>query len=145
MSAPLDPLVVQFNLIHDCIRACIYADYIGQKKDKEDAWQSIEDMCYSHAVISWNQIFGSNSQNAHWKTFVERLPVQDRSNLKPFSKQIIIEHLKILPDEWEKYHRAMVKARNKWLVHFDHKLRPALPKLIWAQNSCYLYRDWLLV
>ncbi|MEO8442163.1 MAG: hypothetical protein ABI547_06715 [Betaproteobacteria bacterium] len=148
MTVSVDPLVVQFNLVHDCIRACIYIDYIKRKNHKAIAWQSITDMCSAEAVISWNQIFGANSQDAHWKKLVpklvEKLPVQDESRIKPFSKQMITDYLKISPKEWENYRRAMVNARNKRLVHFSSDLRPAMPSLTWAQNSCYLYREWLL-
>lgn len=145
MTEQLDPIEVQFNLIHDRIRACIYADHIGRKAAKADAWWSIGDMCYAEAVIGWNGMFGTDAQKSHWKKFLDRLPVPEQSRLKPFGSEIIISALEISEDEWSAYHSSMVRARNNWMAHFDCDvpLEP-FPNLTWAVHSCYVYRGWLL-
>ncbi len=96
----VDWIEVQFGLVHDCIRACIYADHIANAKPKEAAWLSIVDMCYSDAIISWNAIFGNNSQETHWEKLLEVLPPPLNSALKPFSKAIIF-HGYILYTGWQ--------------------------------------------
>ena len=145
MSNLPDPIDVQFGLIHDCIRSCIFADYIARKTEKKDIWLSLMDMCYADAVMSWNSIFGTNSQQAHWKKFVDSLPVPDKSKLKPFSSDLIQEDLKVSSEDWSKYHREMVDARNNWIAHFnlDVAMKP-FPNVSWALRSCYVYRQWLL-
>ena len=140
-----NPIDVQFGIVHDCIRACVYADHIGRLREKQDAWWSIGDMCYADAVISWNHIFGTNSQKSHWKGFAELVPIPDGSKLKPFCKEMIADFLKIQVEEWCGYHKAMVEARNDLLAHFDHKTAVRkLPNITWAMHSAYLYRSWLI-
>ncbi|WP_192985544.1 hypothetical protein [Pseudomonas sp. EggHat1] len=141
----IDPIEVQFGLVHDCIRACVYADHIHQVPNKKDAWLSIMDMCYSDAIMSWNTIFGTNSQETHWKKLAAALPVPKQSQLKPFDKAMIIDYLNISDGEWNEYYKRMVDFRNHRLAHFQHTIiEQEPPNITWALHSAYLYREWLL-
>ena len=141
----IDPIEVQFHLAHDCIRACVYADFIARQKPKETAWPSICDMLYSEAILAWNTLFGTNSQNSHWKKLAEKIPVPSSSKLKQFGKKMIVRHLDITEQEWDKYHASMVDIRNKRLAHFDPSVvRENMPNFTWAMHSACLYRQWLL-
>ncbi len=141
----IDPLEVQFHLVHDCIRAITYADYVARKKPDAEAWLSITDMFYSEAIISWNIVFGTDSQELHWKNISKKLPIPKSSKLKPFGKEIIIEYLGITTDEWKQYHKEMVDIRNERLAHFNYNIsQDTLPNVTWALRSSYLYREWLL-
>lgn len=145
MSQDIDPLDVQFHLTHDCIRACVYADHIGRLKPKAMAWPSICDMLYADAVISWNAIFGTTSQETHWKVFTKALVMPSGANRKPFGINVIIDYLKTTPEKWTDFHGAMVDLRNKRLAHFDPTVvREDFPNLTWTMHSAYLYREWLL-
>jgi hypothetical protein len=102
-------------------------------------------MCYSEAIISWNQIFGTDSQSAHWKKLSEALPIPANAKLKPFGKAMVIGDLNITKDQWSKYHKDMVTFRNNRLAHFDYCIRHEIPpNLTWALQSACLYREWLL-
>ncbi len=146
MTTPdIDPIHVQFNLLHDCIRASVFGDYIQRTKPKAQAWLSLCDMCYSDAVMSWNSIFGSDSQETHWKNLLKAVPLPERGTLKPFSKEMIIGYLKTNETEWARYHSSMVKFRNTRLAHFNHTVNlEEFPNITWAQHSAYLYREWLI-
>ena len=145
LRAVINPLQVQFGLAHDCIRACVYTDYISNVQIKKDAWLSIRDMCYADAIISWNAIFGANSQESHWKKLAAKVSVPERSLLKPFGKEMIVECLKTNDLEWDHYHDAMVDWRNNRVAHFNHSvLASDLPNITWAMHSADLYREWLL-
>jgi hypothetical protein len=145
MNNGLDPLAIQFGLLHDCIRACIYADYIIRKEIKHDAWWSIADMCYADAVTSWNCIFGANSQESHWKKFVSQAAIPQKSNLKPFSRGLLVQHLGISESVWGEFWKSMTDVRNKEIAHidpnhsFDH-----LPNTTLLLHSACCYRDWLI-
>jgi len=116
----IDLIDVQFDLAHDCIRACVYGDHIARTTPKKDGWWPMMDMCYSDAVISWNAIFGSNkSQKAHWKGFVTDLAVPARSNLRPFGSDMIVKYLDTTHEQWDAYHKELVNYRNHRLAHFD--------------------------
>ncbi len=141
----IDPLEVQFHLVHDCIRAAVYADFIARKKPQAEAWLSICDMFYSEAIITWNVIFGTNSQNSHWKKMINHLSIPKGSKIKPFGEEIISEYLDITVEEWGKYHELMRKLRNKRFAHFDCEvIQETFPNLTWAIRSAYLYREWLI-
>lgn len=90
MSQEIDPLDVQFHLTHDCIRACVYADHIGRLKPKAMAWPSICDMLYADTVISWNALFGTATQETHWRVFTKDLVMPSGANLKPFGCQLLV-------------------------------------------------------
>lgn len=145
MSIILDQLDRQFNLAHDCIRACVYADYIGRKLPKGDAWLSIGDMCYSDAIITWNAIFGSDSQESHWKKMAPIIPIPKHSTLTPFGKTMIANYLNITNEEWEQFHASMVSFRNTRAAHFIINLENGtIPDLLWAKKSACHYREWLI-
>lgn len=145
MTIHVDRIEVQLGLAHDCIRACVYGNYIARRKSDKAAWLSIMDMCYADAVVTWNQLFGTDSQHAHWKAFTALLPIPSGIPLKPFGKEVICAYIGIEEEQWSSYHAAMVSTRNSWLAHFDHRSPLAdLPDLTWALHSAYLYRAWLL-
>lgn len=140
----IDPLRVQFDLLHDCIRGCTYGDFIMRKPEKKDAWWSICDMCYADAVLSWNSIFGVDSQESHWKKFTEANPVPSGSRLKPFSSELIAQGLGISDQQWAEYWRQMGRMRNKRLAHFDHNAGlQQYPNITYALHSACFYRNWL--
>ncbi len=111
----------QFGLVHDCLRACVFGDYLTKKNSKHGAWPSIADMCYSDAVISWNSIFGVYSSETHWKTFVSKIEIPKGDELKDFNKDMIIEYLGITETTWGAFHKSMVDARNTRIVHLNTK------------------------
>lgn len=141
----IDPIDVQFGLAHDCIRACVFADHINRTTHKSDAWWSIMDMCYSDAIVSWNAIFGSDSQSSHWKHLMEELRVPERAVLKPFCRAMIVNYLSTSEAAWRKYHKQMCDFRNNRLAHFRTDISgQEPPNVTWALHSAYLYREWLL-
>lgn len=141
----IDPIKVQFHLAHDCVRACIYVEHIASLNALSNAWVSVHDMCYSEAIISWNQIFGTDSQQAHWKKLSETLPIPPNAKLKPFGMAMIIEGLNITEVQWRKHHQEMVNFRNNRLAHFDFCIQDENPpNLTFALQSACLFREWLL-
>lgn len=144
MSEKIDPLAVQFGLIHDCVRACVFGDYIMRRRDKLDAWWSIADMCYSDAVLSWNGIFGVDSQESHWKNFTKQESIPINSKLNPFSADLLLRHLGMSCSEWSSYWKTMTQVRNKRLAHFDHRVSMSdYPNVTKALHSACFYRLWL--
>ena len=141
----LHQLEVQFDLTHDCIRACVYTDHIARIRPRGDAWLSICDTLYADAILSWNHLFGTNSQESHWKDWVKRAPVPASSRLKPFTASMVAQYLNTTLDDWATYHALLVDLRNNRIAHFNWKVvRSSLPNLTWAMHSAYLYREWLL-
>lgn len=115
-----------------------------RKKEKLDAWWSLGDMCYADAVLSWNGIFGMDSQESHWKNFTKREAVPEKSKLKPFSTDLLIQHLNMSPNEWADYWRTMTQMRNKRLAHLDHGFSMQdYPNITNALHSACCYRTWL--
>lgn len=146
MKKDIDPLLVQFHLVHDCIRACIYVDHLVKTQRPEHAWLSICDILYSEAVTAWCSIFGTNSQESHWKRTIGGLPIPEGAKLKQFSKEMIADYIGISVSDWMKYHAEMTNFRNKRLAHFDHKtVIEDAPNITWALNSAYIYRSWLIL
>ncbi|ACB35384.1 hypothetical protein Lcho_3124 [Leptothrix cholodnii SP-6] len=143
-NVDIDPLDVQFGLAHDCIRACIFADHIQKTKPKASAWPSLLDMCYSDAIMSWNAIFGTDSQDSHWKNWVAKVSPPKNSPLRPFHRSMIVSCLNTTETAWMHYHQRMTEFRNKRLAHFVHAPVGDPPNITWALHSACLYREWLI-
>jgi len=143
-NTELDPLDVQFGLAQDCIRACIFADHIRKTKPKAAAWPSLLDMCYSDAIMSWNALFGTDSQDSHWKNWVAKVSPPNGSKLIPFHRRMIVLYIGTTEKEWANYHRQMTEFRNKRLAHFVHVSLGDPPNITWALHSAYIYREWLV-
>ena len=141
----MDVWTLHFGLIDDCLRSCVFCDYISrQNPPVESAWPAIADMCYSDAVMSWTQVFGQNSQETHWRKLVERLPIPPAENLKPFSQEMILSYLKISSNEWKAFHRSMLEMRNTRLAHMNISCGlDEYPNITYALQSAYIYREWL--
>lgn len=140
-----EDLKIQFGLTHDCVRACVFFDHIVRVRPQAEAWISFVDICYTDAVLTWTQLFGSNGEETHWKHFLSKfdnLP----ENLRRFSSDRVCAYLEIEMNQWEAFHARMVNARNKRLAHIDrfYEMKD-FPGLDWAARSCYIYREWLLL
>lgn len=138
-------LAQHFSITDNCLRACVYADFIGRQKVKRDsAWASIMQLCYAEAVLSWNQLFGQQSQETHWSHLVNEFTIPPEDKLKPFSKEMILRYLSISDEEWGRYHQSMVNVRNVRIAHLNvaHAIE-VLPNITIAMHCCYLYREWL--
>jgi len=136
---------IQFGLVHDCIRACVYGDFIARKKPTKGAWPSLMDMCFSDSIITWNQLFGVRSQETHWSKFVSQLKIPQGEKLKPFSKEIITGYIEISDSEWTIFHDKMTATRNTRVAHFNIEQElESLPNITWALHSAYIYREWLM-
>lgn len=141
----MDLWIQQFGLVDDCLRACVFCDYIWRQNPPEDsAWPAISDICYSDAVISWNQVFGQRSQETHWTKLVHKIEIPTDDKLKPFKQEMIAMYLGVTETEWEEFHKLMVNARNTRIAHLNvgYKIKN-LPNITKAMHTAYLYRDWL--
>jgi|TARA_R100000501_G_C2612296_1_gene106593 hypothetical protein len=141
----MDLWTQQFGLVDDCLRACVFGEYIWSQNPPEDsAWPALSDICYSDAIISWNQLFGQRSQETHWTKLVKNIEIPDGDKLKPFNKEMIITYLGIIEKEWEAFHKLMVDSRNTRVAHLNVGFSIyTLPNITKAMHTAYLYRDWL--
>jgi hypothetical protein len=124
----------------------VYADFIARQKPSEDsAWLGILDICYADAIISWNQLFGTRSQETHWSKFVSRIPIPEGERLIPFTKELIIKNLKITEKQWEEFHQQMLTFRNIRLAHFNIvEITKGFPEMKLMVEACGFYREWLI-
>lgn len=135
----------QFGLVHDCMRACVYGDYIERVAPKDEAWMSIRDMCYSDAIISWSSIFGVYSEETHWKKLVEQFECPKGERLRVFSSSSIEAYLGISHDEWQEFWKKVIDVRNHRIAHTVVSYRiEDLPNVTWLLSSSYIYREWLI-
>jgi hypothetical protein len=134
-----------FGLVDDCLRACVFGDYIFRQNPPVDsAWLAIGDMCYADAVVSWNQLFGQRSQETHWSKLTKQIKIPEGGKLRPFGRDMILEYLSITDEEWIRYHKEMVDMRNVRIAHLNlSQSVDSIPNLNKAMWCSYLYRNWL--
>ena len=141
----MNSLKIQFGLVNDCLRACVFGSFLDEKKPHDNAWDTFCDMCYSDVLLSWNCIFGTRSQETHWRNFVSEIQIPRNEEFHPFKKQLILEHLNVTEKEWDEYHNSMVTARNERIAHINIGEKVLkLPNILFAMNSCQRYREWLI-
>ena len=142
----MDSFSQQIGLVDDCLRAGVYADFLFRQRPPEGcAWLPIADMCYADLIISWNCLFGQNSQETHWKKFVDQIILTKEDNLKLFSKNMLLSYLDIDDEDWSAYHEEMKNTRNVRIAHLNTNVNiDVLPNITIAIHCCYLYRDWLM-
>jgi len=142
----MDLFSQQIGLVDECLRACVFSDYIWKQNPPQDsAWLSIADMCYSDLVMSWNSLFGQDNQETHWKKFVNKITFSKDLELKLFDKKMLLLYLNITESEWAIYHKEMVNTRNVRIAHLNiSKTVEQLPNITIAMHCCYFYRDWLM-
>lgn len=86
-------------------------------------------------VISWCKIFGSNSEDCHWKHVV-----RDHDQFRKY----LFDHLGIRKEEFSNYHASVIEFRNKWVVHYDPKYtHNVVPELEIAHESSKTLHSYL--
>lgn len=82
----------------------------------------------SDAAISWCKVFGSNSEEMHWKKFV--------TDKKEFKKQLL-DSLSISSEDFTAYWTDMSAFRNKVIAHVDinHFYNSSTPSMLIALKS----------
>ncbi len=141
----MSPLQQQFNIVHDCIRSCVFFDHIHRQKPIDGAWLSLKGMCYSDAIITWNKLFGVWGQETHWKKFVPTIKMPVNGEFEPFTKEKMIDAIDMTESQWTTFHQSMKDTRNTRIAHFNltQELN-SLPNIKWVLLSACFYREWLV-
>jgi hypothetical protein len=141
----MSPIQQQFNIVHDCIRACVFFDHIYRQKPTNCAWHSLKGMCYSDAIITWNKLFGVWSQETHWKNFVSTIKIPVNGEFELFTKEKMIDAIEMTESQWDTFHQSMLDTRNTRVAHLNLTQEiDSLPKLKWVILSACFYREWLV-
>lgn len=86
-------------------------------------------------VINWCKIFGSYSEECHWKKIVE-----DPDDFRNY----LFKSIGKTQQEFTAYQKKIVEFRNKWVVHFDPNYKhPAVPFFEIAHESAVALHSYL--
>lgn len=87
------------------------------------------------AVVNWCKIFGTNSEECHWKNIVK--------NHDHF-RDYLFDRLSISHAVFTNYQKGMLSFRNKWVAHYDpdHKHK-AVPFFEIAHESAVALHSYL--
>jgi hypothetical protein len=86
-------------------------------------------------VINWCKIFGTDTEECHWKKVI-----LDHDEFRIYLLSKIAKTQK----EFSEYHKEVLSFRNKWVVHFDPKYQhPKIPFFEIAHDSAVALHSYL--
>lgn len=99
-------------------------------------WIIAANDCFDMAVLNWCKLFGSDSEDMHWKKIFA---------YKDGFRRFLFSQSRLNEREWAGYHEELTEYRNKWIGHFDGEFRPARhPDLQPALDSVIAFYQYLL-
>ena len=102
---------------------------------RRDGLVHLNNVLFSQFLIEWCKIFGANNNKIHWKKlYVSGTAVDThyRMNQKTFEgkmRQLLCHHAGITVAEFDKTHKSMTDARDKYAAHLDIGEVPPMPFL----------------
>jgi hypothetical protein len=94
------------------------------------------------ALIEWCKVFGSDSEDIHWKkTPIGNTAQQAIENFR----QRILDKNACTSEEWRIYHKSLVDMRGKYVTHLDLKepITGTVPVFDVALKIAYAYEEWI--
>jgi len=109
-----------------------------QLDDEEETllpFRHLSNVLLYDTVISWCKIFGTDSEECHWKR-----TVKDHDSFRDF----FYPQLAVGQEDFRLYQDSILVFRNKWVVHFDpHYEHDTVPQLDLAHKSALLLHEYL--
>lgn len=119
---------------------CFYALYpLCKVLDRDDDhllpfWHLSNVLLYD-TIINWCKVFGTNSEECHWKHIVD-----DSTIFRNF----LLVQLCIDEKTFREYQTSILEFRNKWVVHFDPQYdHSVVPELDLAYKSAMVLHEYL--
>ena len=101
-----------------------------QGKFRQNFWILINNNSINMAVLDWCHLFGSHSDELHWKKVV--------SNISEFRKNLY-KHLETNETTWIVYRDNLKGYRDKNVAHIEILPLTNIPDMTFALNSVYFY------
>lgn len=117
------------------ISSCLEAP--GDQTANAFPFRTIANALLVDATISWCKVFGSNSENTHWKTVIPE---------ETIFRNALYENLGIRGPEFLEYWREMTGFRNRIVAHFDNSYIQGgrTPSFEIARKSAYFAHKYIL-
>ncbi|KJY79674.1 hypothetical protein [Vibrio nigripulchritudo] len=107
--------------------------YDANSKD-ESTFTHIHNVMLCDTVISWCKLFGSDTEECHWKNLV--------TDHADFRKQLFSD-LGISAKKFREYQLKVLGFRNKWVVHYEpsynHDIIPLFEHMFASALSLHNY------
>ena len=129
---------VMANFIHHIAYwRCCSKEY--QKSGiRSELWAKTSNAHLLLAVVNWCMVFGTDSNEIHWKKVVI-----DKADQNDFRRRLLAD-LEMTKREWDEYHGSMTLFRNTFAVHLSsNSPYPTLPMMDPAMRTAFSYDEWL--
>jgi hypothetical protein len=133
--------VVVFFIQHIAYYRGLHSKF-GEVAAHREFWRSTCDAHLKLAAVSWCNVFGSDSEDLHWKkTAAAEVADQAAQDFR----QRMSAHTGFTSDTWQAYHKSMLDFRNKYVAHLDI-LTPffqPVPNFDPAIQTAFAYQEWV--
>ena len=87
------------------------------------------------ATIQWCKLFGTNSENSHWKKLVK-----DQNEFRTY----LLESIQLEQVDFTSYHTSMLTFRDKWVAHYESSFPHGIvPEFDIALRSSMALQEYL--
>lgn len=87
--------------------------------EKSEFWKYTIDAHLIRAIIDWCMVFGTDSNELHWKKIILSVELQDSF------RRTFLNDLSISNKGWKSYHQEMLAFRNNYVAHKNSDVSPA--------------------
>jgi len=120
-------------IYHYCAYKELYALFESLPPEKE-FWVHTCDAHLEMATIYWCMIFGTDSNETHWK----KLGLDNDG-----FKEYLLQNLGISDGVWDDYRKNMLKFRNEFVAHRPKKYEKPVPFFSLALNATICLESWV--
>jgi len=125
-----------FTAMYDALRSLTYHRALGEAGMGDSPfWDHTRSQLLRTFVLEWMKLFGTDSNELHWKKLVTE---------EPEFREAILEKAGLSPLEWQSYRQQIKDLRDKVVAHLDPFDRPGeVPDLEPARAALLAGYQWI--
>lgn len=134
---------IQLDLLWNFTRSLAYYRAIQQDlnniESNKEFWEYTMNAYYLRAITDWCIVFGTDSNESHWK----KLSQSEREKLQSKVRPLIRAAANFTQNEWDQYHEEVTGFRNGYASHRNVNFTSNVPSLDKAYEIAKSYFEWL--
>ncbi|MCJ7604351.1 MAG: hypothetical protein MUO63_22965 [Desulfobulbaceae bacterium] len=125
------------EFVHHLAHYRVLSEICAATSEKSEFWISTIDAHILRAIIDWCMVFGTDSNEIHWKKVVP-----DPDEQKSF-RAYLSKNAGMNKSQWKSYWQSMTDFRNEYAAHKRVQgTYPPVPMMEMALQVVFAYDDW---
>jgi hypothetical protein len=125
------------GFVHHLAYYRVLSKHYGEASKKSEFWTNTIDAHILRAIIDWCMVFGTDSNEIHWKRVVP-----DEAEQLSF-REHLLKNAGMSELQWASYWQSMSDFRNEYAAHKKAQGDyPPVPMMDMALQVAFAYDDW---